>query len=125
MILFNQSKRLIGGIAPLTSLDVEEKEAEKLLRMYKGEIFASKPSKADQKKIGKLEGTISELKKENEALKKIVASQAESVPESLDDETDEDEEIEELRRLYLDKFEKEVPVNKKNDRDWLSSKLEA
>ena len=40
-----------------------------------------------------------------------------------DEQTEEEKILEELRKAYKEKYNQEVPVNKKNDVNWIKSKL--
>lgn len=40
-----------------------------------------------------------------------------------DEQTEEEKMLEELRKAYKEKYNQEVPVNKKNDINWIKSKL--
>ena len=43
--------------------------------------------------------------------------------ENNDEQTEEEKMLEELRKAYKEKHNQEVPVNKKNDINWIKSKL--
>lgn len=60
---------------------------------------------------------IGETKKETKKEKKVEGI------EEVEENKKETSSIEELRAIYFEKFDKKVPVNKKNDAKWITSKI--
>ena len=120
MLLINKSKREIAGIKPGEKKELSKEEAEKLLSMYGEEFFSAK---LEDEKLSK---EIEELKAKNTYLESKLDKKGErnNTPLPLNG-TGCDEDLLDLREKYSIKFSQEVPVNKKNDKNWISSKIES
>jgi len=99
-----------------------EKEAKQLLRMYwyLYEIVSDEETEEDT--------TDTSNDTTNETSDDINNTEntenKESTEENKEDEqTEEEKMLDELRKTYKEKYNQEVPVNKKNDINWIKSKL--
>ena len=99
--------------------ETTEKESEQLLRIY-GHLYKVSDEKVEDdtdKKTTKTEET-----------KDIEDTENKDETEDKEDDTEEEKSeeellLEQLRKAYKDKYNQEVPVNKKNDINWIKSKL--
>jgi hypothetical protein len=80
--------------------ECHKKDGEALLRMYSGMFEKVDSAIADAKEVGK----------------KIIKEVKEDVKE-------EESKLEVAKRIYEEKLEKKVPVNKKNDLEWIINKI--
>lgn len=99
--------------------ETTEKESEQLLRIY-GHLYKVSDEKVEDdtdKKTTKTEET-----------KDIEDTEDKDETEDKEDDTEEEKSeedllLEQLRKTYKEKYNQEVPVNKKNDINWIKSKL--
>lgn len=96
--------------------ETTEKESEQLLRIY-GHLYKVSDEKVEDdtdKKTTKTEETEdTEDKDETE----------DKEDDTEEEKSEEDLLLEQLRKTYKEKYNQEVPVNKKNDINWIKSKL--
>lgn len=96
-----------------------EREAKQLLRMYwyLYEIVSDEETEEDT-----IDDTDTSDDTTNETSDDV--NNAENAEENKEDEqTEEEKMLDELRKAYKEKYNQEVPVNKKNDINWIKSKL--
>lgn len=129
MLVINKGKRVIDGISPMMTKDIEEARGKLLVDMYKGEIellnTGNSCSKKEENKA--LREEVASLKEENNRLREEITSLKEEKEAPVQDElsqSSEEEILAELHRRYKEIYGKDVPNNKKNDLDWLESKLD-
>jgi len=94
-----------------------EKEAKQLLRMYwyLYEIVSDEQTEEDT-----TDGTSDDV---NNTENKENTENTENTDNKEDEQTEEEKMLDELRKAYKEKYNQEVPVNKKNDINWIKSKL--
>lgn len=99
--------------------ETTEKESEQLLRIY-GHLYKVSDEKVEDgtdKKTTKTEETKDTEDTENK-------DETEDKEDDTEEEkSEEDLLLEQLRKTYKEKYNQEVPVNKKNDINWIKSKL--
>jgi len=96
--------------------ETTEKESEQLLRIY-GHLYKVSDEKVENDTDEKT--TKTEETKDTED-----KDETENKEEDTEEEKSEEELLlEQLRKAYKDKYNQEVPVNKKNDINWIKSKL--
>ena len=99
-----------------------EKEAKQLLRMYwyLYEIVSDEQTEEDT-----IDNTDTSNDTTNETSDDVNNTEnKENTEENKEDEqTEEEKMLDELRKAYKEKYNQEVPVNKKNDINWIKSKL--
>ncbi len=120
MLILNKSKRIIDGIKPMQTVEIEDERALKLIAMYGKEIENLGVVKIDNTKLEALKSENEKLKTEIENLKAKI--------EVLNFEISKDKEIngniEDLHKAFRAKFDKEVPRNMSNNVEWIKAKLE-
>jgi len=114
MLVLNKGQRNIDGIFPNQTKEIPNELAERLLKMYANEIIAVNNTQKDNSENEK-------LKAEIEILKSKIVELSEKTINKEDCNCACD--IEKLRHEYLEKFNKEVPHNMKNNADWIKSKI--
>lgn len=98
-----------------------EKEAKQLLRMYwyLYEIVSDEETEEDTTDTSNdtMDETSNDVNEENTENKENTEGNKE------EEQTEEEKMLDELRKTYKEKYNQEVPVNKKNDINWIKSKL--
>ena len=100
-----------------------EKEAKQLLRMY-GYLYQIVSDEQTEEDTTDDTDTSNDTTDETSDDVNNEENTEENDEESEEDEqTEEEKMLEELRKAYKEKYNQEVPVNKKNDINWIKSKL--
>lgn len=103
-----------------------EKEANQLLRMY-GYLYqmvSDEQTEEDTTDDTDTSDDTTDETSDDVNTEDNTEEDTENTEENKEDEqTEEEKMLEELRKAYKEKYNQEVPVNKKNDVNWIKSKL--
>lgn len=100
-----------------------EKEAKQLLRMY-GYLYQIVSDEQTEEDTTDDTDTSDDTTDEtSDDVNTEDNTEENTENEEEDEQTEEEKMLEELRKAYKEKYNQEVPVNKKNDINWIKSKL--
>lgn len=103
-----------------------EKEAKQLLRMYGYlyQIVSDEQTEEDTTDDTDTSNDTTDETSDDVNTEDNTEENTENEEDNKEDEqTEEEKMLEELRKAYKEKYNQEVPVNKKNDINWIKSKL--
>lgn len=101
-----------------------EKEAKQLLRMY-GYLYQIVSDEQTEEDTTDDTDTSNDTTDEtsDDVNNTENKENTENTENKEDEQTEEEKMLDELRKAYKEKYNQEVPVNKKNDINWIKSKL--